>query len=87
MMAGFTTLQDMGSQYTYAIVELRDAINKGLVPGPRLQVSGPQLAPRGGSYYAAPSMVVPFGRGPGIPSFQMTADLNSPWLARAAVRE
>ena len=27
--AGFTTLQDMGAPYTYAIVELRDAINKG----------------------------------------------------------
>ncbi len=87
MYAGFTTLQDMGSQYTYAIVELRDAINKGLVPGPRMQVSGPQLVPRGGSYYPAPSMVVPFGHGPGIPSFQLEADVNSPWLARAAVRE
>ena len=31
--AGFTTIQDMGSPYTYASVELRDAINKGLVPG------------------------------------------------------
>lgn len=30
--AGFTTLQDMGSAYTYATVELRDAINKGWVP-------------------------------------------------------
>jgi imidazolonepropionase-like amidohydrolase len=36
--AGFTTLQDMGSPFTYATVELRDAINKGQVPGPRLQV-------------------------------------------------
>src|SRR5262249_51014941 len=27
--AGFTTLVDMGSPYSYAIVELRDAINKG----------------------------------------------------------
>jgi imidazolonepropionase-like amidohydrolase len=63
--AGFTTLQDMGSPYTYATVELRDAINKGLVPGPRLQVAGPQLNPRGASYYAAPSVVTPFGRGPG----------------------
>lgn len=87
MYAGFTTLQDMGSQYTYAIVELRDAINKGQIPGPRLQVSGPQLVPRAGNYYAAPSMVVPFGKGPGIPSFQLEADVNSPWLARAAVRE
>jgi imidazolonepropionase-like amidohydrolase len=31
--AGFTTLQDMGSGFSYATVELRDAINKGLVPG------------------------------------------------------
>jgi imidazolonepropionase-like amidohydrolase len=87
MYAGFTTLQDMGSQYTYGTVELRDAINKGQIPGPRLQVSGPQLAPRGANYYPAPSMVVPFGHGPGIPSFQLQADVNSPWLARAAVRE
>jgi imidazolonepropionase-like amidohydrolase len=48
--AGFTTLQDMGSASTYATVELRDAINKGLVPGPRLQGAGPQLNPRGASY-------------------------------------
>ncbi len=85
--AGFTTLQDMGSPYTYAIVELRDAINKGLVPGPRLQVAGPQLNPRGASYYAAPSAVTPFGAGPGAPVWQLTQNINSPELARAAVRE
>ncbi len=41
LYAGFTTLQDMDSPYTYATVELRDAINKGLIVGPRLQVAGP----------------------------------------------
>jgi imidazolonepropionase-like amidohydrolase len=85
--AGFTTLQDMGSQYSYAIVELRDAINKGQVPGPRLQVSGPQIDPRGASYYAAPSVPVPFGQGPGAQSWQLASGVNSPWSARAAVRE
>lgn len=85
--AGFTTLQDMGSGFSYATVELRDAINKGLVPGPRLQVSGPQLNPRGATYYAAPSVVIPFGLGPGSNNFQNTGNINSPWLARAAVRE
>jgi imidazolonepropionase-like amidohydrolase len=85
--AGFTTLQDMGSPYTYATVELRDAINKGLVPGPRLQVSGPQLNPRGTTYYPAPSVWAPFGRGPGDAAWQLAGDVNSPWLARAAVRE
>ncbi len=87
LRAGFTTLQDMGSPYTYAIVELRDAINKGLVPGPRLQVAGPQLNPRAATYYAAPSAVTPFGTGPGAPVWQLTQNINSPALARAAVRE
>jgi imidazolonepropionase-like amidohydrolase len=85
--AGFTTLGDMGSPSTYATVELRDAINKGWVPGPRLQVAGPQLNPRGATYYPAPSPVVPFGQGTGLPVWQNNQDINSPWLARAAVRE
>lgn len=85
--AGFTTLQDMGAPYTYAIVELRDAINKGLVPGPRLQVAGPHLNPRAASYYPTPSQITPFGMGPGAPIWQLAQNINSPWLARAAVRE
>jgi imidazolonepropionase-like amidohydrolase len=85
--AGFTTLQDMGSPYTYATVELRDAINKGVVPGPRLQVSGPQLNPRAAGYYSAPSVVTPFGQAGGPNAWQLSGDVNSPWLARAAVRE
>ena len=85
--AGFTTLQDMGSPFTYATVELRDAINKGLVPGPRLQVAGPQLNPRAATYYPAPSVVTPFGMGPGAPAWREAQNINSPDLARAAVRE
>ncbi len=81
--AGFTTVQDMGSAFTYATVELRDAINKGLVPGPRMQVAGPQINPRGASYYAAPSVATTFGQG----VWQLSENVNSPWLARAAVRE
>ena len=87
LQAGFTTLQDMGSPYTYASVELRDAINKGLVPGPRLQVTGPQINPRGAAYYPAPGQPAPFGTAPGQSVWQLTGDVNSPWLARAAVRE
>ena len=87
LYAGFTTLQDQGSPFTYASVELRDAINKGLVSGPRLQVAGPQIDPRGGTYYPAPALPTPFGHGPGDAVWQLTGDVNSPWLARAAVRE
>src|SRR5262245_57883642 len=87
LYAGFTSLEYMGSRSTYATVQLRDAINKGWVPGPRLQVAGPALNPRGSTYYAAPSVVTPFGIGPGFPVWQNAQDINSPWLARAAVRE
>ena len=65
LFAGFTTLQDMNSPFTYATVELRDAINKGVIVGPRLQVTGPGLTPRGATYYAAPSEVGHVRPGPG----------------------
>jgi imidazolonepropionase-like amidohydrolase len=87
LYAGFTTLQDMNSPFTYATVELRDAINKGLITGPRLQVTGPGLTPRGATYYPAPSEPGPFGQVPGMPVWQNFQNINSPWLARAAVRE
>ena len=87
LLAGFTTVQDMNSPFTYATVELRDAINKGVAVGPRMQVTGPALNPRGATYYAAPSEVGVFGKGPGMPVWQNAQDVNSPWLARAAVRE
>jgi imidazolonepropionase-like amidohydrolase len=87
LYAGFTTLQDMNSPSTYATVELRDAINRGQVPGPRLQVAGPALNPRGATYYPAPTEPNPFGRGTGIALWQNLNDINSPWLARAAVRD
>ena len=87
LFAGFTTLQDMNSPYTYATVELRDAINKGMITGPRLQVTGPAINPRGATYYPAPSEVGVFGEGPGMPVWQNSQNINSPWLARAAVRD
>ena len=87
LFGGFTTLQDLNSPFTYATVELRDAINKGVIVGPRLQVTGPAVNPRGATYYPAPSEVGVFGQGPGLPVWQNAQDVNSPWLARAAVRE
>jgi imidazolonepropionase-like amidohydrolase len=87
LYAGFTTVQDMNSPFTYATVELRDAINKGMIVGPRMQVTGPAVNPRGATYYPAPSEVGQFGMGPGLPVWQNAQDVNSPWLARAAVRD
>lgn len=47
--AGFTTMRDMDSEGAgFADVALRDAINEGLVPGPRLLVSTYALSITGG---------------------------------------
>lgn len=45
--AGFTTVRDLHS-YFYGDVALRDAINSGLINGPRMFVSGPALTITGG---------------------------------------
>jgi imidazolonepropionase-like amidohydrolase len=46
--AGFTTLRDLGSEGAgYADVGLREALRKGVIPGPRLQVAGPALVATG----------------------------------------
>jgi imidazolonepropionase-like amidohydrolase len=45
--AGFTTVRNVGAA-GYSDVALRDAINAGEIPGPRMMVSGPALGSTGG---------------------------------------
>ncbi|HUK86713.1 MAG TPA: amidohydrolase family protein [Terriglobales bacterium] len=45
--AGFTTVRNVGAR-GYADIALRDAINAGDVPGPRIDASGPALSITGG---------------------------------------
>jgi imidazolonepropionase-like amidohydrolase len=47
LQAGFTTVRNVGAA-GYSDVALRDAINAGDVPGPRMLVSGPALSITGG---------------------------------------
>lgn len=47
LLAGFTTVRNVGAR-DYSDVALRDAINAGDVPGPRMLVSGPPLSITGG---------------------------------------
>jgi imidazolonepropionase-like amidohydrolase len=79
--AGFTTVLDMDSRGGFYTVDLRDAINSGIVQGPRMQVVGQSINPRATNYYAD-SQSVRFYEG-----FTENKNVNSPWLARAAVRE
>lgn len=45
--AGITTVRNVGAE-GFADVDLRDAINEGLIEGPHMQVSGPPLGITGG---------------------------------------
>jgi imidazolonepropionase-like amidohydrolase len=81
LAAGFTTVLDMDSRGSFYTVELRDAINSGLVQGPRMQVVGQSLNPRATNYYND-SQSVRFYEG-----YTETKNINGPLLARAAVRE
>lgn len=47
LMAGFTSVRDVGSP-AFLAVDLRDAINEGQIPGPRIVASGPPISITGG---------------------------------------
>ncbi|MBT8179908.1 MAG: amidohydrolase family protein [Eudoraea sp.] len=48
LMAGVTTMRDLGSEGAgYADVNLKQSIEKGLIPGPRLLVAGPAIVATG----------------------------------------
>ncbi len=48
LMAGFTTVRDLGSEGAgYADVGLKQAIEKGVIPGPRMLAAGPAIVATG----------------------------------------
>jgi imidazolonepropionase-like amidohydrolase len=65
--AGFTTTRDLGSEGAgYADVGLKQAIDKGVIPGPRMLVAGPAIVATGsyGPKGFAPHVQVPLGAQP-----------------------
>jgi imidazolonepropionase-like amidohydrolase len=49
LMAGLTSVRDMGPSWPYVDVELRRAIDEGAVPGPRMMVAGNYVSSTGGA--------------------------------------
>ena len=78
LMAGFTVARNLGAG-GFSDVSLRDAIDSGHVPGPRLQVSGPALGITGGH---CDSNLLP-------EQYEVKAEgvADGPWAVRAKVRE
>jgi len=78
LMAGFTTIRNVGAG-DYADVALRNAINAGEIPGPRMAVSGPGLGITGG-HCDSNSLNSSFEeRGDGVS--------DGPWAVREQVRK
>lgn len=78
LLAGFTTIRNVGAS-DYADVALRNAINAGEVPGPRMAVSGPGLGITGGHC----------DRNSLNASFEERSDgvADGPWAVREQVRK
>ena len=49
LLAGFTTCRDLGPTWPYVDVDLRNAIDQGAVPGPRMLVAGNYVSSTGGA--------------------------------------
>ena len=80
LMVGLTTLRDLKTLGAmYSDVDLRNAIDRGIVPGPRMQVSTRGIQATGGFLMNGYSSEVP------VPMALQVVD--SPWAAREAVRE
>jgi imidazolonepropionase-like amidohydrolase len=78
--AGFTAMRDLETEGAmYSDVDVRNAINRGLIAGPRLQVATRALSTTGGYPLEgySPEVRVPSG----------VEVVDSPWAGRQAVRE
>ena len=63
LLAGFTTVRDVGTYRAFVDVGLRDAIADGTIVGPRMQVAGAYVTVSGGGGElagAAPDVTLPF---------------------------
>jgi len=76
--AGFTTVRNVGAS-SFTDVALRDEINAGGIPGPRMLVSGPPLGITGGH---CDNNLLPYEF-----HFRDQGVADGPWAARTKVRE
>ena len=83
LLAGFTTVRDLGDQDHNLTIALRDAIAKGYVKGPRIYTSGKGLATTGGLADPTNGLRRELMGEPGF----VEGVINGPLSARRAVRQ
>jgi imidazolonepropionase-like amidohydrolase len=78
LRAGFTTVRDVGTHGEgYGDVDVRNAINRGIFEGPRMQVSTRGIGASGTDYIGAPNIDITAGN----------QEIHGPDQARQVVRE
>jgi len=80
--SGFTTVRDVGTYRALGDIALRDAINRGDIPGPRMFVAGAYVTITGGAGSdsgLAPDITLPWDMHYG--------EANSPWEVRQVIRK
>ena len=81
LMAGFTTVRDVGTYRALVDVAMRDAIARGTFPGPRMYVAGAYVTITGGAGAmtgVSPDVTLPWDMTYGV--------ANSPWEVRERIR-
>ena len=81
--AGFPSVHDVGSYRAFADVELRNAVNRGDVPGPRISAVGAYITvPGGGGEVTglAPDVVIPADMRVGVVTSAADAELKVNYL-------
>jgi imidazolonepropionase-like amidohydrolase len=79
-LAGFTTIVDMSGRNTLSPIDIRNAINRGVAWGPRMQVAGHEITQRDRN--AGPTSSVVSGD-----PFPNEFFIAGPWMARHMVRK
>jgi len=82
LLAGFTTVRDVGVYRAFNDVAMRDAIAKGIIIGPRMYVAGAYITiseGAGAMTGLAPDIQLPWDLQYGV--------ANSPWEVRQKIRE
>nr|WP_297348339.1 amidohydrolase family protein [uncultured Glaciecola sp.] len=78
LMAGFTTIRNLGAK-GYSVIAVRDGINAGEVPGPRIWAAGYSVGVTGG--HCDDNFSPPEAQS------KSTGVADGPWAVRAKVRE
>jgi imidazolonepropionase-like amidohydrolase len=82
LMAGFTTVRDVGVYRAFNDVAMRDAIAKGLIVGPRMYVAGAYITISQGA-----GAMTGLSSDIQLPLELRYGEANSPWEVRQRIRE